>query len=124
LFAAVAAAQAGRCEMSKQLELDFHEAMIAAYKRAKHDAHYDARIFIGMVADKGGLDTAKYLIDAPKVSDGYTALWQRNRLDLTVEAIILEKKWWPLFTSTQRKAAINRLQEYGYTGELPDLDSV
>jgi len=110
--------------MSKQLEGEFHVEMIAAYKRAKHDAHYDARIFIGMVVDKGGLRTAQYLLDAPKVSDGYTALWERNRLDLTVEAIILQEKWWPLFTSAQRRTAISRLRDYGYAGHLPDPATV
>jgi hypothetical protein len=110
--------------MPSQLELQFHEAMLSVYKRAKSEAHYNARIFIGMVVDKGGLETARYLLDTPTVSEGYTALWQRNRLDLTVEAVILDPQWWPLFTSTQRRTAIDRLQQYGYTGPLPDINSV
>jgi hypothetical protein len=33
------------------------------------------------------------------VSEGYTALWERGRLDLTVEALIHDNpQWHPLFT--------------------------
>ena len=110
--------------MPSNLELLFHEAMLSVYKRAKSEAHYNARIFLGMVVDKGGLETARYLLDTPTVSEGYTALWQRNRLDLTVEAVVLDQQWWPLFTSMQRRTAIDRLRQYGYNGPLPDIDSV
>ncbi len=110
--------------MPSALELQFHEAMLTVYKRAKSEAHYNARIFVGMVVDKGGLETARYLLDTSTVSEGYTALWQRKRLDLTVEAVILDQQWSPLFTSAQRRTAIERLQQYGYTGSLPDINSV
>ena len=110
--------------MPTNLELQFHDAMLSVYKRAKNEAHYNARIFIGMVADKGGLETARYLLDTSTVSEGYTALWQRKRLDLTVEAVILDQQWWPLFTSAQRLTAIERLQHTGYTGHLPDINLV
>ena len=77
-----------------------------------------------MVTDKGGLKTTQYLLDTPNVSVGYTALWERKRLDLTVEAVILEKKWWPLFTQTQRRTAITRLRDHKYDRALPDIDAV
>jgi hypothetical protein len=72
-----------------------------------------------MVVDMGGLATARYLLQADKVSDGYTALWERGRLDLTVEAMILEVQWRPLFTDAERTIAVTRLQQYGYAGPLP-----
>ena len=103
----------------RQLEQEFHEAMLTVYRRAKMEAKYSARRFIGMVEDKGGLKTAQYLLDTPDVSAGYTALWERKRLDLTVEAVILEKKWWPLFTRMQRRTAITRLRDYRYDRRFP-----
>jgi hypothetical protein len=106
--------------MRNQLESEFHGAMIDIYRRAKADADYTATRFIGMVSEQGGLETARYLLHAAKVSDGYTALWERGRLDLTVEAVILEDKWKPLFTKTEREIAVARLKEYGFTGLLPD----
>lgn len=46
-----------------------------------------------------GIATAKYLINSPKPSTGYTALFQLGRLDLTVEALVIEElRWHSLFT--------------------------
>jgi hypothetical protein len=101
-------------------EADFSEAMLNIYRRAKSEANYEARIFLRMVVEKGGLETARYLLHASKVSDGYTALWERDRLDLTVEAVILAPEWRPLFTMEERRIAVDRLRAYGFTGELPD----
>ena len=98
------------------LEMRFHDEMLNVYKRAKAEAGYTASLFLGMVVDRGGVATARYLLDSPKVSDGYTALWQRGRLDLSVEAVILERRWWPLFDSGQRKSALSR--EFGRCGKL------
>ena len=51
-----------------------------------------------MVVERGGLLTARYLLHAPTVSEGYAALWERKRLDLTVEAMILQPEWHALFS--------------------------
>jgi hypothetical protein len=97
-------------------EAQFHEAMAEIYRRAKDEAGYPANIFIGMVADLGGLETARVLLHAKGVSAGYTALWERNRLDLTVEAVMLDPKWNSLFSDAERIIARKRLTEYGYMG--------
>lgn len=110
--------------MPTPLELDLTEAMLEIYRRAKAETRYDAKIFLRMVIENGGAETARYLLDTDKVSDGYSALWRLGRLDLTVEAVVLDKKWWPLFTATQRRTAIQRLTDYGFTGALPDLQTV
>jgi hypothetical protein len=46
-------------------------------------------------------------------------LWERWRLDLTVEATILDARWRPLFADQERAIAVARLQRYGYSGPLP-----
>jgi hypothetical protein len=104
--------------MPSEIEAQFHEAMLTIYKRAKAEAHYPANRFLGMVVETGGLATARYLLHAEKVSDGYTALWERGRLDLTVEAMVLDAKWRPLFTDEERGIAVARLRLYGYAGPL------
>jgi len=38
----------------------------------------------------GGLATAKQLLWSETPSDGFTTLWAHHRLDLTVEAHVLE----------------------------------
>ena len=95
--------------------------MLDIYRRAKSEAGYHATRFLAMVSERGGLDTARYLVHAATVSEGYTALWERKRLDLTVEAVILERKWQSLFSVEERRIAVERLKEYQYSGMLPDI---
>lgn len=97
------------------LASQFDEAMVDIYRRALSEAKYKASRFLSMVQEDGGLATARYLIHAPQVSDGYTALWERKRLDLTVEAMVLcNPKWHPLFTAEELERCSERLKEYGY----------
>jgi hypothetical protein len=68
-----------------------------------------------MVTNHGGLEAARTLINAPAVSSGYTALWEKGRLDLTVEAMILgTPKYHALFTADELAKCKRRLNDYGY----------
>jgi hypothetical protein len=103
--------------MSSSLTLQFDEAMLGIYQGALSEAHYNAGFFLQMLHEHGGLQTARLLIHKERVSDGYTALYLRGRLDLTVEALIHDNaKWHPLFTETELQICASRLQEYGYPG--------
>jgi hypothetical protein len=107
--------------MPTETERRFNEAMLDIYRRAKADAGYTAMRFLSMVVERGGLETARYLLHAAKVSEGYTALWERGRLDLTVEAMILNAEWQSLFSDDERRIAVDRLRDYKYSGSLPDV---
>lgn len=115
-YTIVRATESGhRCNMNN-LAAQFDQAMLTIYRRAKSEAGYDARIFLGMVMDRGRLGTAKYLINSSKPSDGYSALYERGRLDLTVEAMLVEEsRWHSLFTSEELAEARARLKAYHYS---------
>jgi hypothetical protein len=97
------------------LERAFHAAMVDVYRRARQEAGYQAGYFLQMVSEHGGLETARRLLRAPNPSEGFTALWERRRLDLTVEAVVLKPEFAPLFTDEDRDIARTRLREYGYS---------
>ena len=101
--------------MSRALETDFDEAMMGVYQRALNECDYNAKRFLHMPHEHRGLGTARILLHASGVSEGYIALWERKRLDLTVEAVILNGKWETLFTEEERAIARRRLAEYGYS---------
>ena len=103
--------------MSKEeLIHDFDQAMMSIYQRARSEAGYNATRFLNMLHEHRGLETARILIHSDKVSDGYTALWERRRLDLTVEAMILDnKKYHTLFTQDELEICRKRLREYGHS---------
>lgn len=97
------------------LEAQFDRAMENIYVRAKAEANYTASIFHRMLSDRRGVATAKYLINEQKVSEGYTALWERGRLDLTVEAVVFDNnEWHALFEPEEIERARRRLKDYGY----------
>lgn len=100
--------------MPTELELEFNEAMMRIYIRAKKEADYQATRFFRMLSDHGGLETARILINSAQPSEGYTALWERGRLDLTVEALVLDPKWYSLFSRNDIDRARQRLKDYGY----------
>lgn len=94
-------------------EAAFHEAMRNVYEQAKRIG-YSANYFIQMVASDGGLATAKRLINSPTPSQGFAELWDRGRLDLTVEAVVLQPQFQHLFTPRELRTARRRLADHGY----------
>ncbi|MET4455567.1 hypothetical protein [Bradyrhizobium sp. RT3b] len=96
----------------------FDAAMFEIYRRAKIEAGYPATLFLRMLTERGGIETARYLINSSAPSDGYTSLYERGRLDLTVEAMILNHvEWHTLFSSDEIGKARSRLRQYGYSIE-------
>jgi hypothetical protein len=65
-----------------------------------------------MLHEHRGIETAKILLRASKVSEGYVALWERKRLDSTVESLMLAEEWHSLFTEQEREIVRGRLVEY------------
>lgn len=98
-----------------ELEIAFHRAMEEIHQRAKDEAGYNATVFRRIVAEHGGVKAAKRLINASQTPGGYTALRERGRLDLTMEAMIVGRpEFHPLFTEAELRTCRKRLKEYGY----------
>lgn len=94
---------------------EFDEAMLEVYRRALAEANYNASRFLQMLNDHRGVETARILIHAPTVSEGYTALCLRGRLDLTVDAVIYDNpKWHSLFTLDELLKCEQRLRDFQY----------
>jgi hypothetical protein len=75
---------------------------------------YNASRFLQMISEHGGLATAKQLLWSDQPSEGFTTLWSRQRLDLTVEAHVLRDEFATLFTDADRQRAHDRLESYGW----------
>lgn len=96
------------------LELDFHKEMLEIYRRAKEECGYNATRFLQMVANDGGLKTARKLLATAEPSDGFTELWRNHRLDLAMENLVLKSKYRSLFTAQEIDIARERLKSYGF----------
>ncbi len=98
------------------LELLFHDRMLRlGIEAPKQVPHYNPRVFKAGVYERGGLPHAKWLLGEDNSYCGFRVLWKAGRLDLTVEAMILEEEvWQPLFTPAELAAAQQRLEDANY----------
>lgn len=63
----------------------------------------------------GAVEASRRLINAPRVSEGYTKLSLACRLDLTIEALIYDNsQWHSLFTSEELEICKKRLNKFAY----------
>jgi hypothetical protein len=99
---------------TSDIEARFHREMVNVYEGAKRECGYNATRFLQMVTEMGGLKAAKALLRGDTVSDGLAELWQRGRLDISVEALVLRAPWRQLFTAEELATAEKRLRELGY----------
>jgi hypothetical protein len=96
------------------LETDFHDEMLAIYRRAMQDFNYPATRYLGMVRRRGGLGAAKKLLEGgPNVeSSGLAELVRRGGVDglaISVENLVVKQRWASLFTDEEREVARDRM---------------
>ncbi|MBB3977727.1 hypothetical protein GGQ64_002941 [Rhizobium azooxidifex] len=86
----------------------FETAMRNIYHEAKA-AGYTASGYWTMLQEQGAMNTARRLVLAPQPSPGFGELLLLNRLDLTVESLIVREPWRSLFEPEVLVAAQKRL---------------
>jgi len=96
-----------------ELENQFHHAMIGVYENAREHEYY-ATYFKEMVDRYGGLGAAKRLLAKPEIQDGLMKLWELHQLDQSIEALVIQERFRPLFTEAEIAEAHRRLEELGY----------
>jgi hypothetical protein len=98
--------------VSDHVAREFDAAMLQVYERAWSETRYRATRFLQILNEYRGVETVNRLL--PTMSEGFAELWRRNRLDLTMEALIIQGKWRSLFTPAQLESAEQRLRDCGY----------
>lgn len=99
------------------LEKQFDQDMLEIYKLAKKECGYNATRFLQMISSQGGLETARNLIRNPDSSVGFSALFEHNRLDLSVEAHVLKPVYSDLFSEEERQMCRDKLAQFKYKVE-------
>lgn len=95
------------------LEEDFQHGMIQVYEVAKEHG-YIASYFKQMLDQYKGVETAKRLLATREIQYGFSKLWEMKLLAHTVEALVIQKRFQPLFTPHEIEEAHRRLEELGY----------
>jgi hypothetical protein len=95
------------------LEAAFHQAMLDGYEQLAK-LGYRATYFLRMVQELGGVQAARQLISQEAMTEGFTRIWELNRLDLSAEALVLKPEYRELFTVEERQRARQNLMDLNY----------
>ena len=89
------------------------QKFIAAWAKAREEA---AALGIRMrpVADADAMKTARRTLSGNRESDGFAALEDAKRLDLSLEALAIDKRFTALFTDEEANTALMRLLDAGF----------
>ena len=63
---------------------------------------------------ENGLKNAKRAMSGNRLSEGFDTLAAKNRLDLSLEALVIDKRFTQLFSDDEANAALERLLSAGY----------
>ena len=66
------------------------------------------------VADGEAVKTAKRTLSGNRLSDGFNQLLAKNALNLSLEALVIDKRYTELFTDEEANEALMRLLDAGY----------
>ena len=92
-------------------EADFNEEMLSLYRRTGTATGYWPSYFLRSVRKDGGLVFAKKLLAPTQTSRGFDKLVEARRVDLSVEALVLEERFAHLFASEELDEAQQRLAQ-------------
>ena len=89
------------------------QKFIAAWAKMREEA---AKLGVRMrpIADADAMKAAHRTLSGNRESDGFGALEQLNRLDLSLEALATDKQFTALFTDEEANTALMRLLDAGY----------
>jgi len=66
------------------------------------------------VTPEEAIKNARRCLSGNRISDGFNALADKGRLDLSLEALVIDKRFTSLFTDEEANNALMRLLDAGY----------
>jgi hypothetical protein len=89
------------------------QKFIAAWAAAREEA---AKLGVRMrpITDADAMKTARRALSGNRESDGFAALEQLRRLDLSLEALVVDKRFTGLFSDEEANTALMRLLDAGF----------
>ena len=85
------------------------EKFIAAFEQNRA-----AALLLGIRMRAQDLKGAKRILSGTRLSDGFNDLAAKNMLKLSLEALVIHKRFTALFTDEEANEALSRLLDAGY----------
>jgi hypothetical protein len=98
-----------------KIEASLRKAMIRAADTSARECKYGMPRLRKMIENHGAIETARRILLEPTVSDGFGNLWEKHRLELSVEAIVLQPEFVQLFTAEEQAIARDRLEKADFS---------
>ena len=89
------------------------QKFIAAWAAARQKAEA-LGVKMRPVSDEDALKTAHRSLSGSRLSDGFGSLQAKGHLELSLEALVVDKRFTALFTDEEANEALMRLLEAGY----------
>lgn len=90
------------------------EKFICAWTQARQAAQA-LGIRMRPVAGEEMLKNAQRILSGNRLSDGFNELKNKGHLELSLEALVVDKRYTALFTDEEANEALARLLEVGYS---------
>ena len=89
------------------------EKFIAAWMAARQNA-MNIGVRLRPMAEDAALQTAHRCLSGHRESDGFSILADKRRLEWSLEALVIDKRFTALFTDEEANTALQRLLAAGY----------
>ena len=99
--------------MTIRLEDEFHRAL-ENHVYADIKSHSFPMFLLQAMRRHGGVFAAKQLLGISEDRAGLVQLGKQGRLDMSVESLMLQERWKPLFSVDELKLARKRLTDLGF----------
>ena len=109
------------------LKQTFHEELLGLYKRIVKELKYKSPRLLEMMNKYGGYEAVIKILPTDAHTFDFTLLWEQERLDLSIEALVTKERYKTLFPPDVIQFCQKRLDEYNYAPkklkeEDPQLD--
>jgi hypothetical protein len=95
-------------------ESDLAGALDDVIQRCEQELGYRPRKLRVLINQLGAVGAVRRLLANRAPSDGFVLLWEKQRLDLSVEALVADQRFTHLFDADEHATARHRLEEFGF----------
>lgn len=96
------------------LEKNFEKELIQKINEAETKGGIRNPRFLQTIEKFGGIKTVKEIMRKGRISDNFDQLQKAGLLHLTMEALVIDKKYGELFTDEEVNSCYELLCEHGY----------
>ncbi len=102
--------------IKSKLSEQFQAALLSVCQQAESEVGVKLTRLMQTIDKRGGVETAQEILRRGHYSDGFDALEKAGRLDLSLEAVVIQETFGHLFTDDEVNACYAALLEGGYYG--------